>query len=93
MRSTLLRLREVQERLDISRTEIYRKMRAGAFPQAIRLGPNRIAFLESEIEVWVSERARSSTEPNATPGGTFASGNSLGQPDQPPSRRSRGGQP
>ncbi len=29
---------------------------AGTFPKRVRLGPNRVAWLLSEVEDWVSER-------------------------------------
>lgn len=29
---------------------------AGKFPQRIKLGPNRVAWLLSEVNAWVSER-------------------------------------
>ena len=29
---------------------------AGQFPKRVRLGPNRVAWLLSEVDAWVSER-------------------------------------
>jgi prophage regulatory protein len=29
---------------------------AGKFPRRVRLGPNRVAWLLSEVDAWVSER-------------------------------------
>jgi prophage regulatory protein len=39
-----------------SRAHIYRLMKAGKFPKPIRLGENRIAFVEREIDDWLEQR-------------------------------------
>lgn len=36
-----------------SRSQIYRKIKEGSFPQPVRLGGNRIGFIESEITRWI----------------------------------------
>jgi len=33
-------------------------VRTGEFPAPIKIGPNRIAWLESEFEQWLEERIR-----------------------------------
>ena len=35
---------------------IARLEKAGRFPQRIKLGPNRVAWVLSEVEAWVRER-------------------------------------
>ena len=35
-----------------SRTTLWRDVRAGRFPAPVKVGPNRIGWLESEIEDW-----------------------------------------
>lgn len=35
---------------------IGRLERAGQFPKRVQLGPNRVAWLLSEVEAWVNER-------------------------------------
>ena len=35
---------------------IARLEKAGQFPQRIKLGPNRVAWVLSEVEAWVRER-------------------------------------
>jgi prophage regulatory protein len=37
---------------------IARLEKAGQFPQRIRLGQNRVAWLLSEVEDWIDERLR-----------------------------------
>jgi prophage regulatory protein len=41
---------EQQTSLDI--TTIYRKMKAGTFPQPVRVGKRRVAWRESDIAAW-----------------------------------------
>jgi prophage regulatory protein len=41
---------EKQTSLDI--TTIYRKMKAGTFPQPVRVGKRRVAWRESDIAAW-----------------------------------------
>jgi prophage regulatory protein len=40
-----------------SRFHLSRLTREGKFPQPIRLSANRIAWLESELQNWIRERA------------------------------------
>lgn len=40
--------------VDYSRSQIYRKIKGGSFPRPIRLGANRIAFVEKEIDAWIA---------------------------------------
>ncbi len=49
----ILPLKEVQFRTGgKSRTTLWRDVRAGRFPAPVRVGANRIGWLESEIEEW-----------------------------------------
>ena len=56
----LLRREEVEQKSGLARTTIYRLMRAGAFPEPLKVGPRAVRWPESEIEKWVSERPRAS---------------------------------
>jgi prophage regulatory protein len=33
--------------------QLYRKVKDGSFPQPVRLGKNRVAWLSSEIDEWI----------------------------------------
>ena len=55
MAPTLIRLRDVLQRIPLSKTEVYRRIKAGTFPKQVRLGPSRVAFLESEIDQWIDQ--------------------------------------
>ena len=39
-----------------SRVHIYRLIKHGEFPRPVRLGKNRVAFVESEIEAWLNAK-------------------------------------
>ena len=52
----MLRFREVIERTGLSRTTIWRRVRAKTFPAPIQLGPNSIGWPESVIIEWVESR-------------------------------------
>lgn len=54
----IIRERKVRERVGLSRSTIWRKIRAGIFPAPIRLGPQSIGWFEAEITAWLnSQRA------------------------------------
>lgn len=48
-----LRLAEVLHATGLGRNTIYRRMREGTFPRQIRLGPNSVAWRQSEIDKWM----------------------------------------
>ena len=54
----LLRFPEVIARVGLSRSGIYARMAANAFPRAVSLGPNSVGFVEEEIDSWVDERIK-----------------------------------
>ena len=54
----LLRRQEVEKRCGLARTTIYRWMRAGMFPEPLRVGPRAVRWPESEIEHWLAARPR-----------------------------------
>lgn len=58
MQERFIRRKEVQHRTGLSNTTIWRKYRAGEFPQPRQLGPNSVAWLESEVDAWINERAK-----------------------------------
>ncbi|EIV5805228.1 AlpA family transcriptional regulator [Klebsiella aerogenes] len=56
MSNTLLRLPEVQRRTGYSKAWIYRLISQKRFPTSIKIGSRAIAFVESEIDEWISQR-------------------------------------
>lgn len=53
MSDIMLRQPAVLRRTGLSRTTIWRKIRAGDFPAPKRLGPNSIGWPESVITEWL----------------------------------------
>jgi prophage regulatory protein len=52
----LLDVQEVMVRTTLSRNTIAELEHAGAFPRRRRVTPNRVAWLESEIDEWIASR-------------------------------------
>lgn len=55
---TFLRLNAVVARTALSKSEIYRMMGEGSFPQNIHLGVRSVVWRESEINTWIHELVR-----------------------------------
>jgi len=56
----LVRLPEVVQTVGLRRSEIYRRVRAGTFPTPIRLGPNAVAWLHSDLQQFIAARVAES---------------------------------
>ncbi|EMD4040338.1 AlpA family transcriptional regulator [Salmonella enterica] len=56
MSHQLLRLKQVEAKTGIKRSQIYLYMQRGSFPRSIKIGPASVAWLESEIDEWISRR-------------------------------------
>ena len=54
----LLRLREVKRRTGLSDTTIWRRRRAGSFPDPVDLGNGLLGWYEDEIQKWIEDRPR-----------------------------------
>ncbi|HCG7194491.1 AlpA family phage regulatory protein [Vibrio parahaemolyticus] len=61
----VISLKEVIKKTSMSKSSVYRGMKAGKFPLAIRLDDGdintdarRVAWFESEIEEWLQRRPR-----------------------------------
>ena len=52
----LIRRKEVQDKTGLGASSIYSLMAKGQFPKALNLSERRVAWLESDIDLWVSER-------------------------------------
>ncbi|ENB9664872.1 Prophage CP4-57 regulatory protein (AlpA) [compost metagenome] len=49
-----MRIAEVTRITALSRNTIYKRMREGTFPKQVRLGPNSVAWLQSDISAWMT---------------------------------------
>jgi prophage regulatory protein len=56
MTETFLRIPAAKKRTGFGRSHIYSLIRIGKFPKQINLGPQSVAWLESEISDWMEQR-------------------------------------
>lgn len=52
----LIRLPEVIDRVNLSRSYIYQLISMGEFPKPIKLGARAVGWLDSEITQWIKQR-------------------------------------
>jgi prophage regulatory protein len=56
----ILRRKQVEARIGLSRSTIYDGVNAGTFPKPINLGPQSVGWIEAEIEQWLRDRIAAS---------------------------------
>lgn len=61
----LIRRKEVQDKTGFGASSIYAEMAKGKFPKSIQISERRVAWIESEIDAWISERIESRKPPIA----------------------------
>jgi prophage regulatory protein len=52
----VLRWPEVRDRTGLSRSTVWRWVRAGSFPVALPLGPQSVGWLAKEVDAWIAAR-------------------------------------
>jgi len=56
-RSTkFLRLPSVSEKVGLSRSQIYKLIQQGEFPEPIKLGPKISVWIEEKLEAWMDAK-------------------------------------
>jgi prophage regulatory protein len=50
-------IRQVASKVALGRSTIYRLIAEGKFPKPFQLVPNRNAWIESDIDAWLAEKA------------------------------------
>lgn len=55
---TLLTMPEVEALVHFSKPTIYQMIREDRFPKQLHLGPNKVAWLRSEVMGWIDSRPR-----------------------------------
>ncbi|WP_424139216.1 helix-turn-helix transcriptional regulator [Roseomonas chloroacetimidivorans] len=60
---TLIRIAEVERQVSLTRSSIYRRMRAGVFPLPVDLGGGQVRWWQSEITAWKRDRPRTRLMP------------------------------
>lgn len=56
MTEVLLRLGSVRDACALSRSELYRRIRAGEFPKPVAIGTRAVAWRQSDVEQWIASR-------------------------------------
>lgn len=62
----ILRRAEVESKTGFKRAHLYGLMKAGKFPQSIRLGVRAVGWDSLEIEQWIAQRLVERTAPNSS---------------------------
>jgi len=57
----MLRISEVLALTGLSRTKIYELQTQGDFPMRVQLTSRRVAWVEAEVQAWLSARVKSNT--------------------------------
>lgn len=52
-----IKIKKVKDRTGLSKPTIYRLMRTGRFPKQMKTSDNTVAWVESEVDGWLAERA------------------------------------
>ena len=55
----MLTRQQVQARFQISKSSLYRLMRAGLFPEPVQVGIRAVRWDEAEVASWLASRPRS----------------------------------
>ena len=55
MLTQILRRRQLEEQLGLSRSSIYKMVADGLFPKPIKLGPRAVGWRADEVENWLTE--------------------------------------
>lgn len=56
----ILRRKQVEARIGLSRSTIYDRIKAGTFPAPISLGAKSVGWIESEVDTWLSDQVEKS---------------------------------
>ena len=62
MLTQILRRRQLEEQLGLSRSSIYKMVADGLFPKPIKLGPHAVGWRADDVENWLSEMQEASDD-------------------------------
>ena len=57
-----LRIKEVMQKVGLSRSQVYRLIQAGLFPSPLKIGPRVSVWSESHVEGWMLDIQEQSRE-------------------------------
>jgi prophage regulatory protein len=61
----ILRRKQVEARIGLSRSSIYDAVNAGTFPKPINLGRQSVGWIEAEVDQWLRDRIAASRKVSA----------------------------
>lgn len=61
MTERFVSVKSVLDRVCLSRTELYERIKQGEFPRTIALGPQKVVFIESQVDAWIKAQIESGT--------------------------------
>ena len=67
--NTVIKIAEVSYQTGLSRATIYREIKAGNFPKQLQLSPQRVGWVQCEIDAWKSACRRGSIVKTEQPRG------------------------
>lgn len=56
----LIKRAEVEARTGLARSTLFTLVKAGDFPSPVKVGGRAVAWVESEVDGWITERIRRS---------------------------------
>jgi prophage regulatory protein len=56
MTAAVLSTKDAVRVTSLSRTTLWRMVKAGAFPTPVRLSPGRVGFREADVAAWIAGR-------------------------------------
>lgn len=71
----ILRRKQVEARTGLSRSTLYARIKAGTFPAPVSLGPRAVGWIDSDVQLWVSDRIDAGRRGTATDGKGHGIGN------------------
>ena len=63
-----IRIKEVIQKVSLSQSTIYAMIAKGKFPKPFELTPGRVAWIETDIDAWLAEKAGRSFAASVTVG-------------------------
>lgn len=63
----ILRIKDVISKVSLSQSTVYKLVALGDFPKPISLAPNRVGWVESEVEEWLAEKIAARIAPTPKP--------------------------
>ena len=58
MSAEIIRLAAVCQRVGLSKTTVYQKIKKSEFPAPLKLGKRAVGFLVADVEKWITSRER-----------------------------------